>query len=268
MEGFRSRRKTSAVIAPHNISTMNENEEKPKMGFSFGFSRKQQIGPLKTTSVINETKKEAEETDFITAVEGDKVKSVVEKQVRSGPLIIPLIGKQAPGTSTNTKPKALSNKDSIGTENKKNDSIEAQAARALIEEARRREYGAETEETAASAAPILMQQKLDTEAGVTTQAEQSTLDDYESVPIEQFGLAMLRGMGWKEGQGIGKNEKKVAPVEATLRPKGMGLGADKSTVLQDKHKQKNSKLKPGDVRKHEEPLDYKKGKRLSTMGRR
>lgn len=32
--------------------------------------------------------------------------------------------------------------------------------------------------------------------------------NYEEVPIEQFGMAMLRGMGWKEGEGIGKKSKK------------------------------------------------------------
>lgn len=36
---------------------------------------------------------------------------------------------------------------------------------------------------------------------------QSVLEDYENVPIESFGTAMLRGMGWKSGEGIGKNPK-------------------------------------------------------------
>lgn len=36
--------------------------------------------------------------------------------------------------------------------------------------------------------------------------EESTLDDYESVPISDYGMAMLRGMGWKEGMAIGKNQ--------------------------------------------------------------
>ena len=36
---------------------------------------------------------------------------------------------------------------------------------------------------------------------------QSTLEDYEQVPIEKYGEAMLRGMGWQPGKGIGKNEK-------------------------------------------------------------
>lgn len=36
--------------------------------------------------------------------------------------------------------------------------------------------------------------------------EEPTLDDYESVPISDYGMAMLRGMGWKEGMTIGKNQ--------------------------------------------------------------
>lgn len=37
--------------------------------------------------------------------------------------------------------------------------------------------------------------------------EEPTLDDYENVPISDYGMAMLRGMGWKEGMSIGKNQK-------------------------------------------------------------
>ncbi|XP_050599310.1 G-patch domain and KOW motifs-containing protein-like [Bombus affinis] len=33
--------------------------------------------------------------------------------------------------------------------------------------------------------------------------EQSTLEDYEKIPIDAFGVAMLRGMGWQPGKGIG-----------------------------------------------------------------
>lgn len=38
--------------------------------------------------------------------------------------------------------------------------------------------------------------------------EESTLEDYEKIPINDFGMAMLRGMGWKEGSGIGKKPAK------------------------------------------------------------
>lgn len=40
------------------------------------------------------------------------------------------------------------------------------------------------------------------------------------------GLGMLRGMGFKEGQGIGGFKQQVVPcIEPAVRPKGLGLGA-------------------------------------------
>ena len=36
---------------------------------------------------------------------------------------------------------------------------------------------------------------------------QSTTEDYDEMPIAEFGKAMLRGMGWKEGTAIGKSNK-------------------------------------------------------------
>lgn len=57
-------------------------------------------------------------------------------------------------------------------------------------------------------------------------AKESSLDDYDRVPIGDFGKAMLRGMGWNEEEA--KDELKKAELEGpVLRPKGMGLGADK-----------------------------------------
>lgn len=34
--------------------------------------------------------------------------------------------------------------------------------------------------------------------GIDADANEPTLNDYESIPISDFGKAMLRGMGWKE----------------------------------------------------------------------
>lgn len=47
----------------------------------------------------------------------------------------------------------------------------------------------------------------------------STLEDYERVPVEEFGAALLRGMGWKEGNKIER------PKEAKRRQNLLGLGA-------------------------------------------
>lgn len=41
---------------------------------------------------------------------------------------------------------------------------------------------------------------------------QSTDADYESVPVEAYGLAMLKGMGWKKGEGIGRTFKQYGPL--------------------------------------------------------
>lgn len=53
-------------------------------------------------------------------------------------------------------------------------------------------------------------------------AKESTLNDYEDIPIEKYGLAMLRGMGLKD-----EDIKNAKLKDPELRPKGMGLGADK-----------------------------------------
>lgn len=34
---------------------------------------------------------------------------------------------------------------------------------------------------------------------------EATLDDYNRIPVEEFGVALLRGMGWKEGMAVGRN---------------------------------------------------------------
>ena len=36
----------------------------------------------------------------------------------------------------------------------------------------------------------------------------STLDDYDNIPIDGYGMAVLLGMGWSEDTGIGKRNKK------------------------------------------------------------
>jgi hypothetical protein len=68
---------------------------------------------------------------------------------------------------------------------------------------------------------------------VTEAPDMATLEDYARVPVEQFGAAMLRGMGWKDGDGIGLNKGKKQD-KATIperRPALLGIGAKEEAAV-------------------------------------
>ena len=63
-------------------------------------------------------------------------------------------------------------------------------------------------------------------ADVASRPDSASLDDYVTVPIEEFGAALLRGMGWKEGDVVGKRKDRVVkPRVLERRPQLLGLGA-------------------------------------------
>ncbi|GMT25635.1 hypothetical protein PFISCL1PPCAC_16932, partial [Pristionchus fissidentatus] len=91
----------------------------------------------------------------------------------------------------------------------------------VLAEQRKKEQGENTEDAIV----------VDTTKTLTEDA------DYNLMSIESFGLAILRGCGWKDGEGIGKNPQKVPLRLLERRPKGLGLGATPKTV--DKKAAKN-----------------------------
>ncbi|EDQ86906.1 uncharacterized protein MONBRDRAFT_27691 [Monosiga brevicollis MX1] len=76
-----------------------------------------------------------------------------------------------------------------------------------------------------------------------------SLQEYDRVPIEQFGTAMLRGMGWQKGEAIGgTNKGLVEPIEFVPRPSGLGLGATRDLSLKPDHRyQRKAINKPGET---------------------
>ncbi len=42
---------------------------------------------------------------------------------------------------------------------------------------------------------------------VENRPDETTMEDYEKISVDEFGAALLRGLGWKEGEGIGRNRK-------------------------------------------------------------
>jgi len=67
--------------------------------------------------------------------------------------------------------------------------------------------------------------KVSMDLDVATRPDESDIN-YDAVPIEQYGAAMLLGMGWDPKVGIGANPKVVEPVKAHIRNRSQGLGAE------------------------------------------
>ncbi|KAI9795357.1 MAG: hypothetical protein M1833_007205 [Piccolia ochrophora] len=66
-------------------------------------------------------------------------------------------------------------------------------------------------------------------ADVSSRPDSASFDDYAAVPVEEFGAALLRGMGWKEGDTIGKRREAAGasnkPRLLERRPALLGIGA-------------------------------------------
>lgn len=67
-------------------------------------------------------------------------------------------------------------------------------------------------------------------ADVEARPEPATLDQYNAIPVEEFGAALLRGMGWKDGQSIGRGNygstaNPTRPRIPERRPGFLGIGA-------------------------------------------
>ncbi|TPX35375.1 hypothetical protein SmJEL517_g02363 [Synchytrium microbalum] len=89
---------------------------------------------------------------------------------------------------------------------------------------------------------------------VALRPDEPTLDEYDKVPVDQIGAAMLRGMGWKEGEGLGKNKTVVTPILSARRPALLGLGAKPQPIVENK----------ADKRRIPKPNEYKPEKAVDT----
>ncbi|XP_055124077.1 G-patch domain and KOW motifs-containing protein isoform X1 [Symphalangus syndactylus] len=165
-----------------------------------------------------------EEKDFLKTVEGRELQSV-KPQEAPKELVIPLIQNghrrqppaRPPGPSTDTGALA--------------DGVLSQAVKELIEESKksleeRENVGVDP----TLAIPMIQKGCTPSGEGADSEPRAETVPEeanYEAVPVEAYGLAMLRGMGWKPGEGIGRTFNQVVkPRVNSLRPKGLGLGAN------------------------------------------
>ncbi|KAI0289817.1 DExH-box splicing factor binding site-domain-containing protein [Russula brevipes] len=76
--------------------------------------------------------------------------------------------------------------------------------------------------------------------------DEATLQDYERIPVSQFGAALLRGMGWKPGEPASRNKKRgiVEPWLPQSRPALLGIGAKEREVFDDGSRGKRAPSRP------------------------
>ncbi|XP_031948076.1 G-patch domain and KOW motifs-containing protein isoform X1 [Corvus moneduloides] len=204
---------------------------------SFAFSRRAErrrplpAGPCAEPGAGGDTDSD---TDFLTAVEDRELLSTRPAPPPKKELVIPLIpphrwrNPEPPRADTDPAPGPAPASDSTPNTDPTPSgtppdppSVEAQAVQELLQEARQ----SQEQPNGASGPPISIPLQLPDKDIAT--GPQPTAQDYEAVPVGQFGLAMLRGMGWSQGQGIGRTfPRVVTPLEHRPRPRGLGLGAE------------------------------------------
>ncbi|XP_031637491.1 G-patch domain and KOW motifs-containing protein [Contarinia nasturtii] len=202
-----------------------------KISFGFKQVKKQ---PVLLPNKIGDDKDKKNDIELIQCLEGQTIKLVNEKKNEDEkPLVIPLLNSQ----KTSSALASLRNLKTILNEEEQND--DANSANKV---------DAKSTEVTQQNAPMTIEQRVVTELLNEAKnieenvdiygdkltlpmaadklpldgAKQSSMDDYASIPIDKFGMAMLRGMGLKDEEIISKKNK-----DPELRPRGMGLGADK-----------------------------------------
>ncbi|TKS76868.1 G patch domain and KOW motifs-containing protein [Collichthys lucidus] len=239
--------------------TSGDQGERKNAAVSFGFTKT--VSKFKPSTGDALTKRD--ERDYLTGIDRNELQSTKPSE-KPKELIIPLIQKNR---WHKTDRAGQSEKSGGKTQEtaQDNDSVDSQAVKELIEDSRRQleewQNGPQSERNLNLSIPLLLQNKVPDgfedgdQVKVDLRPESSTEADYESVPVEAYGLAMLKGMGWSKTEGIGRTFKQdVKPIEHQLRPKGLGLGADRSAIKDLEPSKHKRPPKPGEERAKEEEL--------------
>ncbi|KAK4329608.1 hypothetical protein Pmani_000082 [Petrolisthes manimaculis] len=212
--------------------------------FSLTFTRRVERRKLEPSTAIRSSEITREQStnpapQTLHVIEGNSLK-IDETEAEKQELVIPLVqddriallkkAQELAETDTPTAKKLKAGRDTSGNddgqENKKGEkkggeteptkalTLEEQAATALIEESQRkleswqeRDKGGNLTISAASTSS-----NLDVSQSTDTRVKEASLDDYEEITVSSFGAAMLRGMGWKKGEGVGRIGKRVVEI--------------------------------------------------------
>lgn len=208
-------------------------EDVKKISFSFKqISSKPKVIPVVSKIALEKT------VQFIECVEEKSIKIVGREENNDNELVIPM----QPSVKRQLPPKSVKSVQN-GSANKSQDNgtltLDEIAVQAILSDCKRTGEDVLEEDTRIIEVPMIVNPPEGKEG--------SSAEDYANVPVDKFGLAMLRGMGWEETKGIGKNSQIITPSLPELRPKGMGLGADKliKSVQSKTSSKEELKLKDG-----------------------
>jgi hypothetical protein len=180
-----------------------------------------------------------EKREIITHIEG---RSIVTEQslAKAGPLIIPVIeeeqGTEGIAVDGESTAAVVTAEETAGTV------VENATAQSYSTKAFGLQIMAKKSTASSRSQPLLMRRNrlaTDDNRKSSMMSEEERLqhdlqhrpnaasaEAYDRVPIEEFGAALLRGMGWKDGEAVGRNKSGLLkPVELKRRPDRLGLGA-------------------------------------------
>eukprot|EP01113_Clastostelium_recurvatum_P046926 TRINITY_DN8292_c0_g1_i1.p1 TRINITY_DN8292_c0_g1~~TRINITY_DN8292_c0_g1_i1.p1 ORF type:complete len:492 (+),score=107.03 TRINITY_DN8292_c0_g1_i1:67-1542(+) len=247
----------------HTTANMHEVESAPTMKIGFSFA----AAPSQKRKVLVIPTDSQESREYINNVADGTIEPVGGIRV-TGPIVIPL------ETQAHNKKPKIPKPEDIKKESiiipapvstvspvsmdpdapKKVLTLDEIAAAELITDA-----SSEKTSTSTLVLPLLMQNRIEGIENFTDDDErfkydlslrpdEATLEDYEKIPIEDYGSAMLRGMGWDPDSrpGLGpKGESRAEPTEYVRRP-GFRLGLGATPKQQEEKKAKKRILKPGE----------------------
>merc|ERR1712008_364458 len=185
----------------------DQNDEGPKKPtFSFGFSKTSGAKKLVDSKIRDDsTKEKVEEKDIILDVSGQKKEET--------PVEIKVETVEIPSRELTEEEKAAKEIIEESKTWEENQDKGKNPNENLIISVQKNENEPELDEKAIF------------DADVEAKPEASKLEDYEKIPVDGFGMAMLRGMNFKPDEGIGGFRKaKIDCIEPVMRPKGLGLG--------------------------------------------
>ncbi|KAF2630782.1 hypothetical protein BU25DRAFT_408059 [Macroventuria anomochaeta] len=209
---------------------------------------KEKKGPLVIPSLPNrnwreEARKKQLERAPHTQQNGDVVMDEPEKEVAYG-LTVPTKPAEAQenGTTEAAEPMEVDPQDGLTDAQR----LEKRALESLLN-------GKSTDAT--RIVPVITDEEA-LQNDLQDAPDEPDLDAYEATPIEGFGLAMLRGMGWKDSDGESRKNGAKAPKEVKRRPALLGIGAKEDAAKDVELGEFNSKARGKKGPKKDAPQGY------------